>query len=115
MRENNDMNETQPLRRAFIRNIVLCSVAVLTSIVTWVVMGVLMGNKCDTHHSIDLSSQSFIWAIEQFVIGNCILLTTSDWQKCLTWPCVLACKTDPRSNMKESNELLSLPVNDSSS
>merc|ERR550534_355054 len=110
IRGNNGMIESQPLKRTLIRNVVLCSVAVLTTIVTWVVVAVLMRNKCDIHQSFNLSSQSLIGAFEQFVICNCILLTTTDWHKCLIWPCLLTSKTDAtikclNPNMKASTEL----------
>jgi len=126
MRENNYMNQGLDLRlrRALIRNIVLCSIAVFTTIVAWLAI-VVLGNNCeDTRKSIDLSSQSLIWAVEQFVICNCILRTMTDWKKYLLWPCVLYCRADPTSNSLNSNmkdhesghnKLLLSPVNDKNS
>jgi len=122
MGEDNYITQSKNLRlrRALIRNVVLCSIAVFTTIVAWVAI-VVLGNNCvDTSKSIDLSSQSLIWATEQFVICNCILRTMTEWKKYLLWPFVLFSKTDPTSNSSNSNmkdyesvhnEFLLSPVN----
>jgi hypothetical protein len=93
IRENSDVNQSQPIRWTLIRSAVLCSIAVVTTIVAWVAI-VLLGNNCtDIDKTISLSTQSFIWGVEQFVVCNCVLLTMANWRKFLLWPCALYCKS----------------------
>jgi len=113
MREN---NESKVLRRVLIRNLVLCSLAVFTTIVAWMTL-TLLYHSCENETSLDFGTYSFVFAVEQFVICNCILRTMTDWQQYLSWPCGLASKISSTFNrsspyMKEQTELLCSPAND---
>jgi len=117
MRENDIMYQSQELRQVLIRNVVLCAIAVFTTIVVWVNSSLLYDNCDDALH---LNSKCLITAIKQFVICNCILRTMTDWKKYLIWPCELARKTDivfksRKSNMKEHKESLVAPAKDKKS
>jgi len=114
MRRNDDMNQSQPLKRALIRNVVLCCTALFTSIILYVNWVVSYYGVCNTVY---LHSEATMAAMEQFVICNCILGTMADWKQYLLWPCTLASKINPtldRSNsrMTEHMELLLKPESD---
>jgi len=114
MQEKNWMNQSQPLRRVLIRNVLLCSIAVCVTAAAWVTLYLLYDN-CGIHTNVELETQSLIWAVEQFVTCNCILCTMADWQKYLLWPFVLASEIitpfrSVNSNMKEQKEFLLLTV-----
>jgi len=95
MRDNNYMTQSKELRRALICNAALCSVALISTMAAWVTILLLGVNCTDISEDIDIGSQSLVWAVEQFVVCNCVLLTMTDWPKFLLWPCVVLCKIDP--------------------
>jgi len=115
MQEYSYMSQSHPLRRALIRNVFLCSIAVCVTLLAWLIL-YLIHDHCGTHTSVNLATQSLIWAVEQFLTCNCILCTMTDWQKHLLWPFVLASEiitpfSSLNSNMKEQKEPLLTTVN----
>jgi hypothetical protein len=95
IRWDNGMNSNKALKQTLVRNAFLCSFSVMTTIAAWVTILMLGINCSDIGKDIDIGSQCLVWAIEQFVVCNCVLLTMSDCGKILCWPSILACGIIP--------------------